>query len=175
MRGRSASTLLYLTLGVLVIAAVVLVAGRERSFVPGRLGRAGGTTTEPVPPRVSVPATLLPDGTVPWVNEPAAESEVQAPPPVRQPVDPDAKPCAAAQLSATLPRCRTNIHRDDAGKEIANAGLLGFVEARNTSDRTCSLQGETPAERCATTRSGRQVLDLDLPNGGGHLPAHVLA
>lgn len=215
MRGKSAPILLYLGLGALVIALAVLVAGRTPSRVHGGAGIAGVTTTKPVPPRVSVPATLLADGTVPWVDEPAGESEFALPPPARRPVDQGAKPCTATQLSATLPRWTVHIIRDDAGNEIGNAGLLGFVEVRNTSDRGCTLQGETPAALlvdgrrldllyshainkegrmrvtmvplgemaalrldwstpyCAGPRSGRQVIDLDLPSGGGHLLAPV--
>jgi hypothetical protein len=107
-------------------------------------------------PDVSAPATLSPDGSVPWVDEPGSEAELATPPPRRRPIDPGAPACAARDLSARLPRWAPKLLHDDEGKLVGNAGLLAMVDIRSASTTACTLRGEVPV----TLRAGGTRVDL---------------
>lgn len=119
----------------LVSAVAVTAAGC------GTAGPAG--SGESLPPPVSAAATLLPDGTVPWVEEPAGLREYDTPPQARR-TDPDAGPCRARDLRGELaswlsPRPGAGGWRaapDGPGK------LIGEATVTNTGERACRLRGE---------------------------------
>lgn len=98
-----------------------------------------------LPPRVSAPATLLPDGTVPWVEEPAGRDEFSLPPRVRR-VDPAAEPCGADELRGEL---SSWLSPGNSGEpEVAQrepGKLIGYAHVTNTGQRTCRLSGEVDA------------------------------
>ncbi|WP_216214030.1 hypothetical protein [Amycolatopsis aidingensis] len=107
-------------------------------------GEAGPGSAEPLPPRVSAPATLLPDGTVPWVDEPAGESEFRAPPRERR-TDPDAGPCQAGQLRGELTSWLSPGNTDGGEHTVraqAGAKLIGYAKVTNTGRENCRLRGE---------------------------------
>jgi hypothetical protein len=116
------------------------------AVVLGGCGAGGRDTAERSadPPHVSAPATMAPDGSVPWVDEPGAEPEFATLPPQRRPVAPTDVPCAAGQLSARLDRWAPKLLHDDEGRLVGNAGLLGIVDVRNASSAACRLRGEVP-------------------------------
>jgi hypothetical protein len=122
---------------ILIVALGVLPAGcgvRDQ----GSSGRSAG------PPRVSAPATLAPDGSVPWVDEPGTQREFAARLPQRRRVDPGGEACTADQLTARLERWAPKLLHDDEGNLVGNAGLLAMIDVRNTSGATCLLRGEAP-------------------------------
>ncbi len=92
------------------------------------------------PPAVSAAPTLLPDGTVPWVDEPAGlrEYDLQLPP---APSVAGAQPCRADQLEAVLPRWRRQGDGGEPGVRRPPPGLIGQVEVALRGDRACTLQG----------------------------------
>jgi hypothetical protein len=125
-----------LTTFMLVSLAIAGCGSRQGAASPGET---------PIPPRVSAPATLLPDGTVPWVDEKAGEREIQVPNPV-QPGRRDAPACKAGQLTVSMKDWQQLPTTDsETGKGIPGAGMIGTVQARNSSGSDCTLQGEVPA------------------------------
>ena len=104
--------------------------------------------SEPQSPPVRSTA-LLPDGTVPWIDERAAEQELALPDPNRDRPSPDdaadVPPCGTGALTGELDRWTRKIARDDFGKVIGDNGLLGFVRVRNRGAAACRLHGEVPA------------------------------
>jgi hypothetical protein len=108
----------------------------------GARNKAEGPAAPSLPPRVSAPATLLPDGTVPWVEEPAGRAEFDTPAPSRR-SDPDAGPCRAGDLRGALGPWTSpgdsggpDAPRREAGK------LIGSVRVTNAGAATCRLRGE---------------------------------
>lgn len=96
------------------------------------------------PPTVSAPPGLHPDGTVPWIDEPAGLREFDIPPPPSVDAG-DAEPCTARDLAAVLPRW---IEKGDAGEEEAAsepAGLYGSIQVRLVGDEPCTLRGAVTA------------------------------
>jgi hypothetical protein len=122
-----------------------------------------GERPAPAPPAGA--ATLLPDGTVPWIDEPAAEQELAPPDPNRHRPSPGeaagAPPCTAAALAGELARWSRKRQRDDFGKVLGDNGLLGFVRVRNTGRAACRLRGEVPARLLA----GGRPLDIATAHG----------
>jgi hypothetical protein len=119
---------------------------------------SGGRTTGLVgatPPRVSAPATLAADGSVPWVDEPAAGAEFFPPAPTRRPVTTD-RPCQAGDLHAVLPSWQTKgdgaypgatAEEQRAARRNGPLGLIGTVTATNRSTRPCVLSGRLGGAR----------------------------
>lgn len=124
---------------VLVAAAATAVA----AVGCGTAGTGDGGAGDPLPPRVSAAATALPDGTVPWVEEPAGLREYDTPPPVRR-TDPAARPCLAADLRGELDSWLSP--RPGAGGWTAlpdePGKLVGEATVTNTGERACRLRGE---------------------------------
>ncbi|GAB3475637.1 hypothetical protein GCM10027521_05680 [Amycolatopsis cihanbeyliensis] len=121
------------------VVSLLLLAG-----CGARNPAAGTGSTEPLPPTVSAPATLLPDGTVPWVDEPAGENEFNTPPRERR-TDPDAGPCRAGQLRGELTSWLSPSNTDGGEHTVrAEPGgkLIGQAEVTNTGQDTCRLRGE---------------------------------
>lgn len=115
----------------------------------------GTATTMPstMPARVSAAATLGPDGTVPWVDEPATEADFTT---AVRPAPATGPTCRASQLDATLPRW---IHKSTGGEvndPVMEASMYGFAVLTNTSHTACRLDG-LPKVRLA---SGGVPLDL---------------
>jgi hypothetical protein len=118
----------------LLIVALAACGARARD--------AGGPSSEALPPTVSAPATLLPDGTVPWVDEPAGEKEFSLPPPVRR-VDPNAGPCHASDLRGELTKWISPGNSGEPGVPQREPGkLIGYAHVTNTGRQTCRLRGE---------------------------------
>jgi hypothetical protein len=98
--------------------------------------------SESLPPTVSAPATVLPDGTVPWVEESAGLHEFDTPLPQRR-VDPTAKPCQAGDLRGQLSSWLSPPSTDESGvEEDGPRSLIGFARVTNTGQRTCRLRGK---------------------------------
>ena len=122
--------------------AAVTAAGLLALLLPG-CGSGAGSTQEPdtaLPPVVSAAPALLPDGTVPWVDEPAGlrEFDSQPPPP---PERGDAEPCTADDLTGSLPAW---VEQGDGGEEEVRRptpGLYGWVLVRLIGKEPCTLQG----------------------------------
>jgi hypothetical protein len=90
------------------------------------------------------PATLNPDGTVPWVGTPAVDpffTPAPAPPPAVGPA------CTARQLRGVLPAWVSGQASNDGGMDpLAAASLHGWVNLTNVTARPCTLSG-VPAVR----------------------------
>lgn len=103
---------------------------------------AGAPSSPALPPIVSAQATVLSDGTVPWVDEPAGPTEFDLPAPQRR-VDPTARPCRAADLRGELTSWQSP---GDSGEPGVNRNqprkLIGYARVTNTGQRTCQLRGE---------------------------------
>ncbi|HEV2777470.1 MAG TPA: hypothetical protein VGV90_17910 [Solirubrobacteraceae bacterium] len=116
----------------------------------------GGERTASPPAARGAVTTLLPDGTVPWIDERATEQELAPPDPNRHRPSPDeaakVKPCATAALSGELARWTRKLQRDDFGKVLGDNGLLGYVRVRNVGSASCRLYGEVPARLLAGGR-----------------------
>jgi hypothetical protein len=126
-------------LPVVLLAAALAVAGCGDDPDPRR----------PAANPAARSTAVLPDGTVPWIDERAKQAELALPDPHRHRPSPDEAgelaPCAAADLTGELDRWLRKLARDDFGKVIGDNGLLGFVRVRNTGSRACRLRGEVPA------------------------------
>jgi hypothetical protein len=99
---------------------------------------------------VSAPATLLPDGVVPFVDEPADESEFDGTPP-SHPAPPPAKgpSCSARQLTGTLSKWiskASNVDSTQGADPTMLASQYGFVVVTNVSKSACTLTGRVDAE-----------------------------
>jgi hypothetical protein len=117
---------------VLALAATVAGCGKQAS-------------SSGLPPAVSAPATFAPDGSVPFVDEPAGLREFDIPLP--QDPDPgDARPCNASQLSGEL--ASWILKGQGTSEEVPRAtpGLFGYVNVRLTSGKPCTLQGLVSTE-----------------------------
>lgn len=124
------------------LVVVVLLAG---------CGRGADGPDAGAPPS-SIPA--LPDGTVPWVDEPAASEDFSMGTPERRPVPKNAKPCRAEQLTATLPKWfqKGDGYEAEGIRQRTPLGFFGVIEVRNRSDEPCTLQGRVPARLLADGR-----------------------
>jgi hypothetical protein len=103
----------------------------------------GTNAGDGLPPRVSAPANLEPDGSVPWVDEPAGLREFEFKPVARPPLE-GAPPCRADQLDGTLERWTRKGSSDGAGTPPVRdgpAGLFGLIEVRNASSSPCAFAG----------------------------------
>jgi hypothetical protein len=146
-----------LLLGAAAVATALVATGCGDDDAPPRAA----------PATIPAAATLLPDGTVPWVDERATEQEVALPDPNRNRPSPeeaaDKPACHAAELSGELDRWTRKRQRDDFGKVLGDNGLLGIVRVRlRASARSaCRLRGEVPAQ----LRVAHAPLDIDTAHG----------
>ena len=138
-------------LGIPVAAAVgaLLAFGCE----PGGAEEGGGSTAKQVP---SEAHQLLPDGSVPWVDEPITSEQLHARSDHPRTPAPETLPCRADQLTAVLSEWSQpgDGGEPGVGFEAVGGGLIGEVEIHNTSERECTLRGEAPTYLLA---DGRQV------------------
>lgn len=71
-------------------------------------------------------SALLPDGTVPWIDDPVSEQEIAPLDPNRARPSPDeardVEACEAGALSGELERRARKLQRDDFGKVIGDNG-----------------------------------------------------
>lgn len=118
-----------------VLAVAVVIGGCGAQV-------AGSGRLAPAPASVSVPAfpaTLNPDGTVPWVSAPAVNpllTPAPAPPPAVGPT------CTAGQLRGVLPAWVSGQASNDGGMDpLAAASLHGWVNLTNISASPCTLDG----------------------------------
>jgi hypothetical protein len=127
----------------------------------------------PLPPRISAPATLNPDGTVPWVNEPATDADFD--PPTPPPAPALGSSCPAAALRGTLDRWIAKTTDGEVADPIVSASLYGYVDLTNVSSKACVLAG-VPTVRLIrngatmpilyTTSDNRSSPKVGLPAGG---------
>ena len=97
-RGRVATLLAALLVGLTVACAHGGTTG-------------GGESTAPVPGPVPTEAySLLPDGSVPWVDEPVNDRDLLGPPRTPRAPAPGTRPCRAEQLTGEL--TESDHHRD---------------------------------------------------------------
>ncbi|WP_226931107.1 DUF4232 domain-containing protein [Parafrankia sp. CH37] len=136
------------------IAPVTVAAAMTACGLVAGCDRAPDTTAAPLPPKVSAPATLAADGTVPWVDEPAADSEFTRPARLRWTITTD-RHCQASDLAAVLPAWQDRTPHvapgadDQESRAIRRAGpygLMGTVEATNISTQPCTLSGRSDAQ-----------------------------
>jgi hypothetical protein len=127
-----------LALSACAAAAAVLTGLAGCGTAKGDGGGSGRTVTPPRP-RVSAPATLAPDGTVPWVEEPAVDGDFAR---ATLPPAPTTGPtCRASQLKGVLDHW---IHKSTGGEvndPVMDASLYGFALLTNTSGKACTLHG----------------------------------
>ncbi len=104
-------------------------------------GTAGDEAAADAPPSVGPAPTLLPDGTVPWLDAPVSPDafalQVPAPPSAE-----GAEPCRAAQLEAVVPRWVPQGDGGEPGVRRPPPGLIGVVEVALRGDEPCTLQGK---------------------------------
>lgn len=118
-------------------------------------GSGSGQTVTPSRPRVSAAATLAPDGTVPWVEEPAVDGDFARP--TVPPAPATGPTCRASQLNGVL---GSWIHKSTGGEvrdPVMDASLYGFAVLTNTSGEACTLHG-IPEVRLS---SGGKALRFD--------------
>ena len=132
------------------------------------IAACGGATTkgsESLPPEaVAAASTLLPDGSVPYLEEPAEDREFfpSTPP---EPTAGDAKPCSAQHLSAELPGwTHKGGGAEEEGVRQVSLGLLGEIEVSLRGDNPCTLQGSVAVRlridgRDAPVQYGKHVND----------------
>jgi len=98
-----------------------------------------GKTRLVSPSVAAFPATLNPDGTVPWVSAPAVNPLLTPAPAAPPAVGPT---CRAAQLRGVLPGWTSGQASNDGGMDLlAAASLHGWVNVTNISARACTLGG----------------------------------
>lgn len=149
--------------GLVAVAALISGCGT----VAG--GPDGAAPASPSLP--AFPATLNPDGTVPWVNAPAIYS-VHRPPPAPPAIGPT---CTAGQLRGVLPAWVSGAQSNDGGMApLAAASLHGWVNLTNVSASSCTLDG-TPtvtlmsrgnAVNVSYGQSGANAVKVGLPPHG---------
>lgn len=116
-------------------------------------GGGPGKAQSPPRPRVSAAATLEPDGTVPWVDEPAVDADFAGP--TRPPAPATGPACHASQLKGALDRWIRKSTNGEVNDPVMDASLYGFAVLTNTSRTACTLHG---------------VPDVRLAAGGKALP-----
>ncbi|WP_328465952.1 DUF4232 domain-containing protein [Streptomyces sp. NBC_00448] len=132
---RKASQLGTLAVGMAALAVAVTGCGNQSGD-----GGTGSTGTPPTTaPRVSAAATLEPDGTVPWVDEPATDADFRAPTTAPAPVT--GPTCHASQLTGVLTRWIHKSTNGEVNDPIMDASLFGYAVLTNTSHTACKLQG----------------------------------
>ena len=108
-----------------------------------------GAPAPNLPPTVSAPATMLPGNVVPFVDEPAAESEfVGTLPPRPKPPRPSGPRCVSSQLRGALSKWISKSVNNDGERmdPVMAASLYGLVVVTNTSSKPCTLQGRVSAQ-----------------------------
>ena len=124
---------------VLAVAAAIGGCGAQ---VAGSSSGGTGPASRPTVP--AFPATLNPDGTVPWVSTAAVGpfiTPAPAPPPAVGPA------CTARQLRGVLPAWVSGEASNDGGMDPLTASSLhGWVNLTNISGGPCTLSG-VPAVR----------------------------
>jgi hypothetical protein len=117
--------------------------------VAGCGSRVGSATATPPSPsaRVTAGATLDPDGTVPWVNEPATDADFTNPTEAAAPAT--GPTCQASQVDGVLARWIHKSTNGEVNDPVMDASLYGYAVLTNTSHTTCHLHG-IPALRLAT-------------------------
>jgi hypothetical protein len=121
-------------LAVVAVAVVIGGCGSQAAQVAGAGQPATATPSLP-----AFPATLNPDGTVPWVNAPAIDPIVTHAVAVPKAVGPT---CTARQLRGVLPAWIFGEASNDGGMDpLAVASLHGWVNLTNISARACTLDG----------------------------------
>jgi hypothetical protein len=120
----------------------------------GEVDKTGGAESPPPKPVPTEAYSLLPDGSVPWVDEPATDRDILGPPRTPRRPAPGTQPCRAEQLTGELTKW---YHPDPGAGEGEQARpavtpgghLIGYVVVHNTSAVECSLQGEVPTRMLA--------------------------
>ena len=136
---------------IFVLTAAV-VAGCAVSSARGYTPRATVGTGAPapsLPPTVSASATMLPGNVVPFVDEPAAESEFVGTLPTQpNPPRPSGPRCEGSQLRGALSKWISKSVNNDGEKmdPVMAASLSGWVVVTNTSNKPCTLQGRVNAQ-----------------------------
>lgn len=116
------------------LAAGVLIAGCGTQAAAGSGGTAPASRSVP-----AFPATLNPDGTVPWVSAPAVDPFLTPAPAAPRALGPR---CTAGQLRGVLPAWVSGQASNDGGMDpLAAASLHGWVNLTNVSARPCTLAG----------------------------------
>lgn len=161
---RRARQLVTLAAGTAALAVAVTGCGTQ-------VGSA--TATPPPTPhaRVSAGATLGPDGTVPWVDEPATDADFTTP--TQAPAAATGPTCHASQLNGVLAHWIHKSTNGEVNDPVMDASLYGYAVLTNTSHTACQLHG-IPTLRLAadgTTvplgHSGSQTRPaVGLPPGG---------
>lgn len=133
-----------------VVAAVMVCAVGACGPGDGDAGKPDGP--RPVPSEALV---LRSDGTVPWVDEPITDEEINGAPRAPRSAKPGSRPCRAEQLAGRLERWTgpTDGGEEPRGRDAVGK-LYGYVEVHNTSGEECTLQGEVPTRLRA---GGREV------------------
>jgi len=131
------------------------------SAAPGTLGTLGSSAAPTaVPPRVAAPATRNPDGSVPWVDEPATDADFAAP--AGTPANP------LARLDATI---RATPRRVNAGVTVRFQVVL-----RNPGRTAVPLTGRPGYEielLCAAA-PGRAAFELSTAYLLNNRPVHAV-
>lgn len=134
---------------VAVVAWTVLIAGCGSASGSAQSGAGSRSSSTPPRPALKVSATqqhLAADGSVPFVDERASDSDfafAPDPPPDTR----GAKPCRAEQLHAVLAHWYRQGEGDTEGGRRPPPGVYGFVSfAAATSDVRCTLQGQPATE-----------------------------
>src|SRR4051812_34757982 len=131
-----------ITRTLMVATAILVVTGCG----DGTTGAAGPSAeARPVP---SEAYATMPDGSVPWVDEPITDQQLNGPPRTPRAPAPGSRPCRADQLTGVLTTWTRpgNGGETPRGFDAAIGKLIGQVEVRNTSPQECTLQGEVPTE-----------------------------
>jgi Protein of unknown function (DUF4232) len=122
-----------------VLAVVMMIGGCGVQAASSGHPAPAPASALPSPSVPAFPATLNPDGTVPWVSAAAVdplETPAPAPPPVVGPA------CTARQLRGVLPAWISGQASNDGGMDpVAAASLHGWVNLTNVSARSCTLNG----------------------------------
>lgn len=128
----------------LVVAAACAVPGGDPSDGAG------------AEPSLEVPATLLPDGSVPWADLKITTEDLNGPPPTPRAPAPGSGPCRAEQLSGQLSSWwrPSGGGESPRGMDAAVGRLIGEVEVTNISGDECTLQGEVPTTMLV---AGREI------------------
>jgi hypothetical protein len=166
----TARRLTTLAVGLAALAGTVAGCGTRDGTPPA----ASRPPTVPSSPSAQVPAaaTLAPDGTVPWVNEPAGDNDFATP--TTPPPVPTGPTCKASQLNGTLTHWTHKSTGGEVNDPTMDGSLYGYAVLTNTSHAACHLHG-IPTLRLAADgtavplgHSGSRDTDsaVGLPPGG---------
>lgn len=81
----------------------------------------------------AAPASLLPDGAVPWIDVELDDADVQSLPPELPRIDGDAPRCRSEQLQGSLPKWF---------RQSEGGGVYGWVDVVHISGGDCFLRGQ---------------------------------